>query len=140
MCPTLQRRYSFAQLPPELTALLLLLLLRLFPGDGDRSTEAEREWEKEIKIVPHCPPFRPLPDEMKTSGDESKNHVPEDPWQVPSCFFYFELDVDSGVRNQRRETVEIYNTGREVMTILRQHMSATNVIIPFFFFLQPRYT
>lgn len=86
----------------------MLLLLRLFPGDGDRSTEAEREWEKEIKIVPRCPHIRPLPDEMKTSGSELKNHVPEDPWQVIYYyyyFFYFKPDVDSRVGNQRRENV-----------------------------------
>lgn len=34
--------------------------------------EAEQEWEKEMKIVLHCPPIYPLPEEIKKVGNDSK--------------------------------------------------------------------
>lgn len=34
--------------------------------------EAEREWEKEMNIVLHCPPIYPLPEEIKRVGNHSK--------------------------------------------------------------------
>lgn len=34
--------------------------------------EVEQEWEKEMKIVLHCPPIYPLPEDIKKVGNDSK--------------------------------------------------------------------
>lgn len=45
--------------------------------------EAEQEWEKEMKIVLHCPPIYPLPEEIKKVGNDSKITFLKNPLQVP---------------------------------------------------------
>ncbi|XP_029303116.1 stress response protein nst1 isoform X4 [Cottoperca gobio] len=46
-------------------SVYLILMVFLFPGDEERSVEAEQEGEKEMKMVLHCPPIYPLPEEIK---------------------------------------------------------------------------
>lgn len=47
--------------------------LLLFPGDEERSTEAEQQGgEEEVKLVLHCPPIYPLPEGIKKVGSDSE--------------------------------------------------------------------
>ena len=62
---------------------LILLVFFLFPGDKERSMEAEQEGEEEMKMVLNCPPIHPLPEETKKGRQRFKHHVPENPWYVP---------------------------------------------------------
>lgn len=103
---------------------LILLAFFLFPGDKERPMEVEQEGKEEMKMVLNCPPIHPLPEEIKKGRQRlKKNHVPENPWQVP-CWFYFLFEVRSEYQENQYGIIFTAQTCINCGTIL--HLTVQN--------------